>query len=132
MTRWLRLVTPSFRPAHGRVLILIFGVAISVTPLISRALSSSPMSDKFHMIDLASPFMTLPRLIDGRMAIALNDPLRTRILIALCAAAVLAVLANSRAILSGISEVVSQKPDEPLDANLQAFPPASSPLQGDR
>ncbi len=132
MTRWLRLVTPSFRPAHGRALILIFTVAISVTPLIARALSPNPISERFHMIDLASPFMTLPRLIDGRMAIPVNDPLRNQILIALCAAAALAVLANGRAILNGISEVVSRKPDEPLDAGLQALPPASSPPQSDR
>ena len=120
MTRWLRLVTPSFRPAHGRALIVIFTVAISVTPLIARALSPYPMMERFHMIDLASPFLTLSRLVDGRMALAANDPIRTRILIALCAAAGLAVLANGRAIINGVSEVVSPKAEGPLDASLRA------------
>lgn len=129
ITRWLRLVSPSFRPAHGRVLIVLIAVGLSVTPLIARALSANPVSSEFFMIDLASPFMTLPRLSGGRLMASADSALRNRILIGLCAAAALAVLVNGRAIVNGVYEVVGQKPDEPLDASLQAFRATESPLQ---
>ncbi len=121
VTRWLRMVSPSFRPAHGRVLIVLIGVAMSVTPLIARALSTNPTASQFLMIDLASPFMTLPRLTNGGFVAAVDDSLRSRIVISLCVAAVIAMLVNCRAVIDGIYEVVWQKPDEPLDASLRPF-----------
>ena len=132
VTRWLRAVSPSFRPAHGRVLIVLIAVAMSVTPLIARALSANPMVSRFQMIDFVSPFMTLPRLIDGGFAVVADDQVRDRIQISLIVAAVVAILVNARAMIDGVTEVVGRKPDEPLDASTTSFRAESTAPNGER
>ncbi len=111
LTRWLRTLSPGFRPAHGRVLTFLIGVAMCVIPLIVRAFSGSPVSSQFAALDIANPVMTLPRLTGSGFLAAADSGLQTRLLLALGIAAGLAVIVNGRAMFAGITEVVSRPSD---------------------
>lgn len=123
LTRWLRTITPTFRPAHGRVLVVLIMLGMCVTPLIARAFSDRPASSLFAAIDLANPFMTLPRLTEGGYLAAADAELRNRILMALGVAAGIAFLINLRAMFDGVREVVLQNPDTPLDDQTSSLQP---------
>ncbi|MHC4875143.1 MAG: ABC transporter permease [Planctomycetota bacterium] len=117
LTRWLHAVTPSFKPAHGRVLMLLVLVAMSIAPLIVRAFSTRLMRSEFLTVDLLSPFLTVPRLANEGYAAATDSGLDDRILLSIGAAAVTALLLNTKAMFHGIREVVAQTPGTPTDTS---------------
>ncbi len=121
MTRWLRAVTPSFNPAHGRVLMLLLLVAVSIAPLIVRAFSANPMRSGFRTVDLLSPFLTIPQLTNEGYAAATESGLKNRILLSVVAAAVVALLMNAKSMMNGMREVVAQTPDAPIDTSNAAL-----------
>ncbi len=125
LTRWLRTVSPGFRPAHGRVLTVLLGVAMCVAPLIARAFSQTPVSSQFAPLDLTNPMMTLPRLTGSSHLATADSELQTHILLALGIAAGLAVIVNGRAMFAGITEVVRR----PSDGSASERPLVHEPQQ---
>ncbi|MBI1311322.1 ABC transporter permease subunit [bacterium] len=115
MTRWLRAIVPTFRPAHGRVLTVLLGLGFLVAPLIARAFSDHAATSRFQWLDLMNPFMTLPRLTSDSFLARADSSLETKIVIALSVAAGVVVLLNLRAIFNGVWEIVRQRPDASLD-----------------
>lgn len=110
LTRWLRDVTPVFRPAHGRVLIVLLTLGMLVTPIVVRAFSVHPVSSELTMLDVANPFLTLPRLSSDSALDSRERHSQDRMLLVLGIAAGAAVTVNARSILAAVKQVVVDDP----------------------
>ncbi|HTI50976.1 MAG TPA: hypothetical protein VL475_08495, partial [Planctomycetaceae bacterium] len=97
--RAARAVSGDFRPAHTRVLTVLFLALASILPLTLYAFDSVRLSAQPNpLLFVTDPFSTLYRLAEGNLW-------SNEILLAIGAAAFVSILFNLRAMLAGVSDV---------------------------
>lgn len=98
-------VTPDFRPAHARVLLLLMASFAMIAPTIVSRIGLTRSLGTYSLMEISNPFVTLPVITD-----LATPELTNTILQMLGAAATLAVVLNLKAMSAGLFGVAPYRP----------------------
>lgn len=106
--RWGQAVTPEFRPAHARVLTILLIPLTMIAPYVPGMFSYRYTLRSDFFVWVTNPFSTLEKISNSNRAWSNSSPEQTEVyLFILSVTAAIVLLVNLRALIAGVSDVLT-------------------------
>ncbi len=104
-----QLVTPEFRPAHARVLTLLMAALAMISPYLPSLFGITERFDRYSLAQLTNPFWAVDGIASANYGLSFNLDAELALFF-LSLAAGLVLLINLKALIAGVSEVLTWQP----------------------
>lgn len=119
--RWGQKLTPEFRPAHARVLTLMLSALAMIVPYLPMLLGFERRLNSSSLLFVTNPLTTLEKICYSGSAWSNSTPQEASLLVyVLSIAAGFVLLLNLKAMIQGVSEVLTWQSAADQDSSVSA------------